>query len=219
MRELFDKIKQLDKGLALDLHRSMFSVEHDTVLIVVDIRRILESPLAVIDRDRNDAVILSGRVIEAPCIPLVLHTELTFRVSRNRSIARSGNGFRIFFRFGQIDGNIQCSVVCVYIPSAVLFDPVPADVIAVLTELVIKLSGGFRRFLIMSPEVVLNLSRTRQQAVHQSGVEQITIADAVFNDAACNSLLKEIGKDVFQHKICQITGDIFPVVFMEYIQK
>ena len=93
------------------------------------------------------------------------------------------------------------------------FDPVPADVIAVLTELVIKLSGGFRRFLIMSPEVVLNLSRTRQQAVHQSGVEQITIADAVFNDAACNSLLKEIGKDVFQHKICQITGDIFPVVF------
>ena len=58
----------------------------------------------------------------------------------------------------------------------------------------------------MSPEVVLNLSRTRQQAVHQSGVEQITIADAVFNDAGCNSLLKEIGKDVFQHKICQITG-------------
>ena len=57
MRELFDKIKQLDKGLALDLHRSMFSVEHDTVLIVVDIRRILESPLAVIDRDRKDAVI------------------------------------------------------------------------------------------------------------------------------------------------------------------
>ena len=91
--------------------------------------------------------------------------------------------------------------------------------IAVLTELVIKLSGGFRRFLIMSPEVVLNLSRTRQQAVHQSGVEQITITDAVFNDAACNSLLKEIGEDVFQHKICQITGDIFPVVFMEYIQK
>ena len=74
----------------------------------------------------------------------------------------------------------------------------PADVIAVLTELVIKLSGGFRRFLIMSPEVVLNLSRTRQQAVHQSGVEQITIADAVFNDAAMStSLLKEIGKDVF----------------------
>ena len=65
--QVFDKIKQLDKGLALDLHRSMFSVEHDTVLIVVDIRRILESPLAVIDRDRNDAVILSGRVIEAPC--------------------------------------------------------------------------------------------------------------------------------------------------------
>ena len=69
MRELFDKIKQLDKGLALDLHRSMFSVEHDTVLIVVDIRRILESPLAVIDRDRNDAVILSGRVIERPAYP------------------------------------------------------------------------------------------------------------------------------------------------------
>ena len=54
MRKLADKIKQLSECSPLDLHWDMLAIEHDTVLIVIHIRRILEAPLAVIDRDRDN---------------------------------------------------------------------------------------------------------------------------------------------------------------------
>ena len=38
MRELFDKVKQLNKCIVIDLHRNVLSVKYDTVLIVVHIR-------------------------------------------------------------------------------------------------------------------------------------------------------------------------------------
>ena len=38
MRKLADKIKQLSECSPLDLHWDMLAIEHDTVLIIVNIR-------------------------------------------------------------------------------------------------------------------------------------------------------------------------------------
>ena len=70
MRKQLDKVKQLHKGRALDLHRVMLEIEHDAVLIVIHIWRVLESPLRLIDRQRNDAVVLARRVVDASRIAI-----------------------------------------------------------------------------------------------------------------------------------------------------
>ncbi len=44
-----------------------------------------------------------------------------------------GNGFRIFFRLGQIDGNINVAVFGMYFPFLIFAYPIAANVVAVLT--------------------------------------------------------------------------------------
>ena len=78
----------------------MLSVKYDTVLIVVHIGRILEAPSAVIDRNRNNPVVLSGRMVQASRIPLVLHTEQALRVAARLRILCRRNGLGILLRLG-----------------------------------------------------------------------------------------------------------------------
>ena len=81
MRELFYKIKQLGKCRPVDLHRNMLSVKYDAVLIIIYIRRILESPFSSVDGDGDDPVVLSGRMIQTSGIAFILHTELTLGIA------------------------------------------------------------------------------------------------------------------------------------------
>ena len=81
MRELLYKIKQLAEGIVIDLHRHMLSVKHDTVLIVIYIRRILESPLTSLNSDRDDPMVLSGRMVQSACIAFIFAAELTLRIA------------------------------------------------------------------------------------------------------------------------------------------
>lgn len=71
MRKLLYKVKQLHKGIVLDFHRRVLAVKHDAVLIIIHIGRILKSPSAAVDRQRNDPVILTRRMIDTTCITLV----------------------------------------------------------------------------------------------------------------------------------------------------
>ena len=81
MWELLHKIKQLSEGSALDLHRGMVRVEYDAVLVVVNIRRILEEPVTLVDGHRNDAVVLSRRMVDASCVSLVFLAQEAFRIA------------------------------------------------------------------------------------------------------------------------------------------
>ena len=49
----------------------MVSIEDDAVLIVIHIRRILETPLAVIDRDRDNAVVIARRMVDTSGIAFI----------------------------------------------------------------------------------------------------------------------------------------------------
>ena len=81
VRELLHKIEKLDKRVMLNLHRNVLAVKHDAVLIVINIRRILESPLVSLNRHRDNPVVLSCRMVYASRIPLIFHAELALGIS------------------------------------------------------------------------------------------------------------------------------------------
>ena len=137
MWKQFDKIKQLDKCISLDLHRGMFAVKHDTVLIVIYIRRILESPWCIIDRDRNDSVILSPGGLH------VLHissfsgqSRAIFRITACFGIFCCCDRFRIFFRFGKVDSDINFSIRAVHFPFLIFFYTITTNIVAVSYQFV-----------------------------------------------------------------------------------
>ena len=100
MREQFDKVKQLCKSAAVDLHRNMLAVKDDAVLIVVYIRRVLESPFVSLDLDGDDPVVLSRRMVRPSGISFVLHAELTFRIGCGFCLSCRCNGLRILLGLG-----------------------------------------------------------------------------------------------------------------------
>ena len=166
MWKQFYKIKQFNECISLDFHWSMLAVKHNAMLIVIHIRRILESPRSIIDCDRNNSVVLPCRMINTSRISFIFRAKKTFRITSGFYIPCRGNCFWIFFRFGQIDGNINLTVWTVYLPLLILLYAISADIIAVLTQF-IKIIGCFLwAFFIFIPELFLHLARTWHQTVH-----------------------------------------------------
>ena len=166
MRKQFYKIKQFNECISLDFHWSMLAIKYNTMLIVIYIRRILESPRSIIDCDRNNPVILPCRMINTSRISFIFRAKKTFRIASGFYIPCRGNCFWIFFRFRQIDSNINLTVWTVYLPLLILLYAISADIIAVLTQF-IKIIGCFLwAFFIFIPELFLHLARTRHQTAH-----------------------------------------------------
>ena len=57
----------------LDTKLIMLAVKYDTMLIIVNIRRILEEPLPVVNSYRNDTVVAAGGVVHAARVTLILY--------------------------------------------------------------------------------------------------------------------------------------------------
>ena len=137
MRKLLYKRKQLLKGLMLDLHWNMLAVKYDAVLIVIYIRRILESPLHTAYFNRNDSVILSCRMIYSACIAFILDTKLAFGIAALFCKLGCCNRLRVFLRLGQVNGNVHFSILCISLPLHILPDTVSSDIICILAECII----------------------------------------------------------------------------------
>ena len=194
MRELFYKIKQFGKCRPVDLHRNMLSVKYDAVLIVIYIRRILESPFSSVDSDGDDPVVLSGRMIQTSGIAFILHTELTLGIAVVLRIFGRGNSLWILLRLGQVDGNVDLAIWRIHLPLHVLLHPVAADVVTVPAEFIIICCRLLRRMSIVLPEFLLYLGRSWKQAVHQFCIKQISVSDAVLDDASLHSFRKQLRK-------------------------
>ena len=78
----------------------MLTVKYDAVLIIIHVWRILEAPLAVIDRDWNNPVIIACRMIGSSGIAYILHAEQAFRITALFCQFCRSNGFWIFLWFG-----------------------------------------------------------------------------------------------------------------------
>ena len=75
MGKLFHKIKQLYKRSTLNFHRCVMSVERNAVLIIVDIRGVLESPYAAAHCNADNSVVIPRRMIQVPRISLIFHAQ------------------------------------------------------------------------------------------------------------------------------------------------
>ena len=72
VRELTDEVEEFPERGTVDLHGHMLAVQYDAVLVVVDIGRVLEAPVALVDGDGDDAVVLPRRVVHPTRIALIL---------------------------------------------------------------------------------------------------------------------------------------------------
>jgi hypothetical protein len=72
MGELLYKIKELAKCRMFNLHGNMLRVKDDAMLVVINIRAVLKSPGAAIDRNGDYAVVLAGRMIDPSGITFIL---------------------------------------------------------------------------------------------------------------------------------------------------
>jgi hypothetical protein len=86
MGKKFKKIKKPFKGLTGNLHGDMFMAQHNTVFIVIHIRRVLKIPSFAMKLERKHAKGLPCRVINPSGITNILRTKQTFGISNLGSL-------------------------------------------------------------------------------------------------------------------------------------
>ena len=204
MREQLHKIKQLYKGVVFDFHGNMLGIENNAVFIIVNIRGVLEAPLTAVDGDRNNPVVLSCGMVYASCIAFIFHTQLAFGVSALFCVFGGCNRLGILLRLGQVDGDIQISVLCMGNPFLVTAYAVTSDIVCILAEFVKILRCSFRGLGIVSIEFSNNFTGTRHKHAHDFCIEQIPVYNAVvFKKSVLCRVVKHILKNAFQFT-CQL---------------
>ena len=127
----------------------MLRIENNAMLIVVNLRGVLQTPLAVVYGNGNNPVVLSGREVYASCISLTFTAEHTFRISALLCGFGGGDCFGVLFRLRKVNGNIKVTVFRGGHPFNVLFNSVTADIIAVATEFIIIISSILWGFFVI----------------------------------------------------------------------
>ena len=168
VRELPDEVQQLLKAAAVYLHRRVLAVEADTVLVVIDVGRVLEEPGLARNRDGDNPVVLPRGVVYAPGVALVLGAELAARVVGRGQVSRRGYGLGVLLGLREVYRNVELAVLGVRFPLDVLGYAVAADVVRVLAEGVVPVRRGLGALPIQGVEALNDLRRARREAAMSS---------------------------------------------------
>ena len=168
-----DKLQQPGNGLAAHLHGPVLTAQYDAVLVVIHIRGILQKPGLVPQGERDQPVVAPGSLVGAAQIALVLPAQGALGIAGLGGVFGGGNGFGVFLRFGQVDGDDQIPILRGGGPQLVLFDAVHPDVVGGAAQAVIVIGGGLFVLLIQLVELAHHFRGPGHQAVHQLGVELI----------------------------------------------
>ena len=185
MRELRHEIEQAHEAVVRNAHRHMLAVEHDAVLVVISVGRVLQIPLILAERQRHDAVVLARREIHSTCIARVFHAEHAARIAGLLRIFLCGDVTRILFRLGEIDGDLQLAAGRRAEEAHVFGDAVYADIVHVAAELIEIIGGGLRA--LRSVELFkarAYLRRMRRERAHQLCGKQVAALNAVGKESA-----------------------------------
>ena len=169
----------------------MLRVHDDGVLIIIDIRRILEAPWLAVDRDRHDAKILPRRVRNRARVAYIFDAEQALRITGRLFQLCRRDIARVFLRLGQVDGDFQLTVLRVRNPMLILCDAVAADIVAVLTQLIEIIRRRFRTFLIQAPEFSHHFRRCRRHAAHETSVKQVALRNGVRDHSLLRRIIAE----------------------------
>ena len=198
MGEDRNKVQQLLKCCLIDLHGCMLCIERDAMLIVVDVGTVLQVPGLSADGDGNNAMVLPCGMVHPACVAFILHTQLALGVSRLGRSLRCGDGLGVLLRLTQIDGNIQVTILGGCLPPHILLDPVAADVIRILRELIEPVGGSLGVLLIQGSKPASHLPGCRSQDTHQFGIVQVTTGGIIGNDASIHCVIHKALQDYFQ---------------------
>ena len=183
----------------------MLAVEHDAVLVVVDIGAVLQIPCAAVDGQRDDAVVLAGGMVHPACIALVLHAELALGVGALGGQLGGGNGLGVLFGLREVDGDVQIAVGGLGDPLHVPLDAVAADVIGVLAEFIEPVGGGLGAlFLVPLLKVGADNRGARGQHAHQLGVKQIAGGGIVLTHAPGHGIVHQRFQDALEVGVADI---------------
>ena len=187
----FYKIKQFAKCRMVNFHRGMLPVKYNTVLIVIHIGGILESPLVPVNGQRNDSVVLPGGMVQIPRVPFIFPAQQAFGISTLLCQLSRRNGFGIFFRFGEIDGDINLPIRTLHHPFHIFTNPVSADIIRILAELIEIIGSFLRALLVKFLESGNHLAGSRQKAVHQPCIQKIPFNHRVPDEFVLTGVIQQ----------------------------
>ena len=129
-------------------------------------------------------MILPGGVVDPAPVALVFGAELAPGIGGGGQIFCRRNGLGVLLRLGQVYGNIQLAVLRGGLPLHVLGDAVPADVVGVLTELVVPVGGLFGVLGVEGLELRAHLGGPGGETAHQLRVKQVPVDHGIFRQHA-----------------------------------
>ena len=177
----------------------MLPVEHNAVLIVIHIGRILESPFTSVDGDGNNPVVVPGGMVGPARVAHVLHTELALGVAALLGQLGRRDGLGILLRLGQIHRHVQRAVAGLGGPLHIPADAVAPYVVGILAQLIIKIRGLLGRVLVVLPELPNHLAGPGHQTVHQPGVKEIPVNHTViFQNPCLVGVIQKLPENVLQ---------------------
>ena len=185
VRELAHKVQELPEAGPVNLHRGMFPVKADTVLVVIDIGGVLQKPGGAVDGDGDNAVVLPRGVVHPARVALILRAELAPGIVGRGEVPGGGDGLGVLLRLGEVDGDVQVPVLRGSLPLHVPGDAVPADVVGILAEGVIPVRGGLGALgIIEGLEFSGDLGGAGGEAAHQLRVKEVPVDHGIFHQHA-----------------------------------
>ncbi|MNV39380.1 hypothetical protein D3C71_1309570 [compost metagenome] len=161
----------------------MIMMEHDAVLVVVHIRRVLEEPLLLVQRERNRPQVLAGRVVQTSGIADVLPAEQAFRIDRRRKQPGHRDLLRILLRLGQVDRHLQIAIRRGLQPVDILGDAVHPDIVGIDAELVEAVCRGGNAFILCQlNKLPVDLRGAGHELAHDFGVQEIPVRIGILRD-------------------------------------
>ena len=202
VRELAHKIEQLRERIRRDAHRRVLVGKHDAVLVVINVRAVLQIPGLAAQLDGHDAVVLPRGEIHAPGIADILDAQHAFRIAGGGLQPFKRDGFRILLGLRQVDRDLQFAVLAGVIPLDVFGDLRGADVVRLDAEIVEIVRGGAHApRLPQCGKARFYLALARHQRAHDARLE----IDAQRGDLA---VIKAALRRVVQQRLQQLGGRI-----------
>ncbi len=192
------ELEQAVKGLPGQLHGDVLLLQDNAVFIVINIGGILEVPGFPAQIQGQGTVRLAGRMIDSPCVPYILRAEQTFGIAGLRSAFECSDFPGVFFRLGQIDGDVQIAKRAFIIPFPVFCNTIHSYVIGLSAQTIKIIRCGTDAIPALKIlEFTEDLGRPGQKQSHNTGVQQIPEGLRVFLQ---NSFFIAVVQELFQNR-------------------
>ena len=176
----------------------MLGIEHDAMLVIVDIRGILQAPIRAANLNGNHTMVLTGRMIHPACITFIFGAQQALGIRSLGRILSCGNGLGILFRLRKVDGNIQLTVFGCILPAHILGNTVATDIIGITAELVVPVGGLHRIFCVLFTERADHFPGHRGQSTHNLCIKQVLSGDVVIAQTLFHSVVQDARQNLFQ---------------------